>query len=163
GFPAPAPRQPGPDTIDNATDGRFTDAVWKNNRLYWVNTFPHTYDGGTTWNDQVVVWATNTAPGGVGPSGVYLAAVRRGNTLAADDGSWRTTVARMLVDNDLPTAPTVPVASAVTGTKLGLLPKYKLAWGAATDAMSGTVQYQLEQNVDGGGFAFAGLYSSTST
>jgi hypothetical protein len=247
--PPPAPRQPGPDTIDNATDGRYTDAVWQNNKLYWVSTFPYTYDGGATWNDQVVLWNTTTSSViGTTPAGFNYTAIRPGDgidaymggigltraghpilsysqsssadpiafyaaevfsvsagggsvgspvlldtsedaisgerwgdyagvamdpvgtgsvwvthMLAAGDGSWRTTVARMLVDNDLPSAPGIPTASAVTGTKLGLLPKYKLAWGAATDAMSGTVVYQLEQNVDGGGFAYAGTYSGTST
>lgn len=243
----PAPRQPGPDTIANATDGRYTDAVWQNNHLYWVSTFPVTYDAGATWNDQVLLWSTNTASVSGSPAGFNWTAIRPGDTidaymggigltrlghpilsysqssnaypitfnvdevfsvsgvggsvgtpvlldtslgsitnerwgdyagvamdptglgsvwvtqmLAAGDGTWRTTVARMLVDNDLPTTPGTPVANAVTGTKLGLLPKYKIGWGAATDALSGSVQYRLEQNVDGSGFAFAGTFSATS-
>lgn len=247
GFPVPDPRQPGPDTIDNATDGRFTDAVWKNNVLYWVNTAPYTYDFGATWNDQVVVWATNTTPGSGSPSGfsyhqvlpgdgvdAYMGGIgltRSGvpivtysqssysdpiafyanrivspgapgsigtpllldtsegsvsgerwgdyvgvamdpvgtgsvwvsNTLAAADGTWRSTVARLLVDGDTPTAPSAaPKASPVTGTKLGLVPKFKLTWGTATDASSGTVLYRLEENVGGAGFTFAGLYNGTS-
>jgi hypothetical protein len=244
-FPAPAPRQPGPDTIDNATDGRFTDAVWRNNTLYWVNTDP--FDFGGTKNDQVIVWATQTTSGSGSPSGfsyarmllpdgtdAYMGGIgltRNGipvmtwsqssstdpiafyaadivslgapgtigtpvlldtsegsingerwgdyagvamdpvgtgsvwvtHMLSDESGNWRTTIARMLVDNDLPSTPGTPATSPVTNTKLGILPKFKVSWGASTDGMSGTVQYQLDQNVDGGGWSFAGLFTGTST
>ena len=37
----PAPKQPGPPaTIADAVDGRPTDAIWKDNRLAFVSTFP---------------------------------------------------------------------------------------------------------------------------
>jgi hypothetical protein len=36
----PQPQQPGPDEISNAVDQRPTDAVWKNNKLAFVSTYP---------------------------------------------------------------------------------------------------------------------------
>lgn len=36
----PPPKQPGQGTIANAVDGRPTDAIWKDNRLAFVSTFP---------------------------------------------------------------------------------------------------------------------------
>lgn len=242
----PAPRQPGPDTIDAATDGRPTDAVWMNNHLYWVVTAPVTYDD-VTWNDQVLVWSVTTTTTSGTPSLAGYVPIRPGDTidaymggigltragtlivswsqssstdpiafyataatsigapgtidtpqlidtseaaisterwgdyaavamdpvgsgsawvthmLAAQDGSWRTRIARMLVDNTAPTTPGSLTASPVTGTTLGALPKVRLSWGASTDAGSGSVVYRLEQNVDGAGFLYAGSLTSTST
>jgi hypothetical protein len=244
--PPPAPRQPGPDTITDATDGRFTDAVWMNNHLYWVSTFPITYDAGATWNDQVIVWNTTTATTSGSPTGFGYAPVRPGDgidaylggigltrdgtaivswsqssttdpiafyatsieaigtpgsieepqlldtsdgelsterwgdyaavatdptgagsvwvthMLAAEDGSWRTRIARMIADNTGPTTPGTPTASPVTATTLGVLPKFRISWAGSTDAGSGSVVYRLFQNVDGAGFLPAGTVAATS-
>ena len=239
----PAPRQPGPDTIAQATDGRYTDAVWQGNHLYWVSTYPYTYDGGATWNDQVAVWQTTTASVSGAPSGFAITQVLPGDgidaymggigftrggipivtysqssstdpialyanridagtfgtpllldtsdaaidgerwgdyagvamdpsgtgsawvthMLAGPDGSWRTEVARIVVDNDLPTTPGAPAATTVSPTPLGFLPKYRLSWGAATDGATGAVSYRLEQSIDGGGFAYVGTLGANAT
>ena len=108
---------------------------------------------GERWGDYAGV-----AMDPVGTGSVWVTHI-----LAAGDGKWRTTVARMLVDNDLPSTPSAPATSPLTNTQVGLLPKFKIAWGSATDGMSGTVRYLLEQNVAGAGFTYAGLFSGTST
>jgi hypothetical protein len=41
----PEPNQPGPDTIAQAVDERPTDAIWQNNRLSFVSTYPCTPTG----------------------------------------------------------------------------------------------------------------------
>jgi hypothetical protein len=239
----PAPRQPGPDTIDQATDGRATDAVWQNGHLWWVATAPVSYDAGATFNDAVGVYTVNTLSsgppsaasrmqihpgdkldaylGGIGlsrngtvfvtytqsssttPAAFYsnridgslalgaplvldtgdapitgerwgdyagiamdptgAGAVWATNMVAAGDGSWRTRVARILVDSDSPTTPGAPSATPATASTLTLAPRFHIAWGAATDAGSGGVTYRLERNLDGTGFAPAGTYASPST
>jgi hypothetical protein len=63
----PAPRQPGPDPLDGAIDGRPTDAIWLAGKLYWVSTWPRTFDA-ATFNDEVVVWGLTTPMTGA-PSG----------------------------------------------------------------------------------------------
>ncbi len=61
----PDPRQSGsPATITNAGDERPTDAVWQNGKLWWVSTFPVSYDLDTTFNDEVVLWGANTVASG---------------------------------------------------------------------------------------------------
>jgi hypothetical protein len=65
-FP-PDPRQKTGDTIgtaNGAVDERPTDAVWQSGNLYWVSTFPISYDGGTSFNDSVVVWNATTPSSG---------------------------------------------------------------------------------------------------
>ena len=58
----PAPRQPGPpSTIANAVDGRPTDAIWKDNHLAYVSTFPCDTPGGAAEDrDCVRVSELNT-------------------------------------------------------------------------------------------------------
>jgi hypothetical protein len=61
-FP-PDPRQSPSDTIgtsNTAVDERPTDAVWQNNKLWWVSTFPWSYGGPA--NDAVALWTATTAP-----------------------------------------------------------------------------------------------------
>jgi hypothetical protein len=71
----PAPRQLTGDTITNAADERPTDAIWQNGKLYWVSTYPWSYDGGATFNSAVVIWnVTTTASGSpVNPGAQALA------------------------------------------------------------------------------------------
>jgi hypothetical protein len=64
----PAPRQSPGDTID-MVDERPTDAVWQNNKLWWVSTFPLSYDAGATYNDVVALWTATTATTGVATAG----------------------------------------------------------------------------------------------
>jgi hypothetical protein len=246
GLPPP-PRQVGSDTIGTtvmpAFDERYTDAVWQGNHLYWVSTYPVTYDAGATWNDQVIVWSTNTASVSGPPTGANLTQIQPGDTidaymggigltrsgipivtysqssstdpialyanridagslgtpllldtsdaaidgerwgdyagvamdpsgtgsawvthmLAGPDGSWRTEVARIVVDNDLPSTPGAPAATTVSPTPLGFLPKYRLSWGGASDGATGAVSYRLEQSIDGGGFAYVGTLGGNAT
>ena len=68
GLPAfatpPQPQDPlgtiGPQTVDS----RPTDAVWQAGHLWFVSTYPHSYDGGSTYRDVVRVTeiATTGAP-----------------------------------------------------------------------------------------------------
>ena len=246
GLPPP-PRQVGADTIGTtvkpAFDERYTDAVWQGNKLYWVSTYPVTYDAGATWNDEVAVWSTSTASVSGPPTGSNLTEIQPGDTidaymggigltrsgipivtysqssstdpialyanridagtlgtpllldtsdaaingerwgdyagvamdpsgtgsawvthmLASDDGSWRTEVARIVVDNDLPTTPGAPVATTVSPTALGFLPKYRLSWTAASDGATGAVSYRLEQSIDGGVVAYVGTLAVNAT
>ena len=229
---APAPRQPGPDTIANAFDERPTDALWMAGKLWWVSTYPVSYDLGATWNDEVVLWGANTptsgAPtfntfyeiqpgdaidaymGGIGmsrngtlfvaytqssdstglslwanrvPAGgslgspqlldssdyatiqerwgdyvgiatdpVGTGAVWATHMLTASDGTWRTDVARLLVDGDSPTNPGAPVVNALLSKSLTDGPAYRIAWTASTDGSSGTLTYKVEESVDGGAY-----------
>jgi hypothetical protein len=65
----PAPRQSPGDTID-VVDERPTDAVWQNNKLWWVSTFPISYDGGSTiGGDGVALWTATTATTGAAVPG----------------------------------------------------------------------------------------------
>ncbi len=60
----PDPRQLTGDTITNAVDERPTDAIWQNGAMWWVSTFPWSYDGGTTFNAVVVLWNVTTSATG---------------------------------------------------------------------------------------------------
>jgi hypothetical protein len=62
--PPPDARQVGGDTLVNAMDERPTDAIWQNGQLWWVSTFPWTYDIGATYNDAVVLWHASTVASG---------------------------------------------------------------------------------------------------
>ena len=50
----PQPQQPGPDEISNAVDPRPTDAVWKDNKLAFVSTYPCDPNGGIVENRDCV-------------------------------------------------------------------------------------------------------------
>jgi hypothetical protein len=242
--PAPAPNQTGPDTIANAFDERPTDAIWQSGHLWWVSTYPVTYDGGATHNDGVALWSTTTpasgvpttanqlfiAPGGLGnPTDAFMGgigmsqagtlfvvysqssptapvafmanrlvggafgsprsldisnapyggerwgdyagvamdplgtgAVWATDEVAAQDGSWRTDVARLIIDTEVPTTPGAPSATIVAPTPLYLTPKFRLTWTGATDVSSGAVTYRLEQKVDAGAFGAAISLSGVS-
>ena len=60
----PAPKQPGsPSTIVDAVDARPTDAVWQNNQLAFVSTYPCDPPGGASEDrDCVRVSELNTVP-----------------------------------------------------------------------------------------------------
>jgi hypothetical protein len=108
---------------------------------------------GERWGDYAAV--------AMDPSGTGSAWVT--HMLASDDGSWRTTIARIVVDNDLPSTPGAPAATTVSPTPLGFLPKYRLSWTGASDPATGGVSYRLEQSIDGGGFAYVGTLGTNST
>jgi hypothetical protein len=58
------PRQPGsPSTIANALDERITDAIWQNNKLTWVATYPCTPTGDSAERDCVRVTQQDTSGG----------------------------------------------------------------------------------------------------
>src|SRR6478672_5358429 len=46
--------------IRRPPDSRPTDAIWLAGKLYWVSTWPRSFDGGATFNDEVVVWGLTT-------------------------------------------------------------------------------------------------------
>lgn len=241
-FDPPDPRQPGPDPLGNAVDGRPTDAVWMGGSLWWVSTWPRTFDLGATYNDEVVVWHAYTTPGSGAPTadwawettpgdgydtffgGVglsrngtpfvtysqssaadaiawYANRIAGGNLgtpqlldtsdattaqnrwgdyagvatdpvgtgtvwathmLVANDGTWRTTVARLLFDTDAPTNPGLANANALMSKVLTSAPAYRVAWAASSDAASGTVTYLVEQSVDAGAWGAATWLTGTS-
>jgi hypothetical protein len=58
------PRQPGiPSTIADALDERITDAIWQNNKLTWVSTYPCTPTGDSAERDCVRVTQQDTSGG----------------------------------------------------------------------------------------------------
>jgi hypothetical protein len=72
----PDPRQSPGSTIGvggAAVDERPTDAVWQNNKLWWVSTIPVSYDAGATQNDGVALWNATTATTGVPTAGTMQA------------------------------------------------------------------------------------------
>lgn len=109
--------------------------------------------GGERWGDYA----------GVAMDPLGTGAVWATHEVAALDGTWRTDVARLLIDNELPTTPGAPAASTVAPTPLGFIPKYRLTWTGATDVSSGAVTYRFEQNLDGGGFRPGATVAGTST
>jgi hypothetical protein len=239
----PEPRQSPGDTISGtAIDERPTDAIWQNNRLYWVSTFPWTYDAGATVNDAVVIWAATTPTlgqavegvpqaisagdgiddfmGGIGltrtgtlvtiysesspaqfvsmeasqiPLGSVLAtplhlddgdatypnerwgdyagvamdpvgtgSVWATHEVAALDGTWRTDVVRLVIDNDNPSLPGPLTSALVVPTSLGASVAIRLAWAAATDGMTNVAAYEVAQQIDSGGFAEIATVGGTS-
>jgi hypothetical protein len=71
----PDPREAPGDTIgtnNQAIDERPTDAIWQNGKLWWVSTFPITYDAGITFNDGVVLWNATTATIGAPTAGTPI-------------------------------------------------------------------------------------------
>jgi hypothetical protein len=71
----PAPRQLTSDTISDAVDERPTDAIWQNGAMWWVSTYPFSYDGGATVNAAVVLWNVTTVSSGppINPTGQPVA------------------------------------------------------------------------------------------
>jgi hypothetical protein len=101
---------------------------------------------GLRWGDYVGVAAD---PSGAG-------AVWIGHELAASDGTWRTSVIRVVSDGTAPSAPGVVSQLPLVGSTLGVTIPVRTSWGAATDADSGVVKYLVERSDDGGGyFGFA--------
>ena len=76
-----APNQPGPDTIADAVDSRPTDAIWQNNLLTFVSTYPCTPTGDSTMRDCVRVSQLDTT----GVSSV-VSPTRRQDFLIAENG-----------------------------------------------------------------------------
>ena len=97
---------------------------------------------GTRWGDYVGIAAD---PSGAGA--VWLA-----HQTAADDGSWRTTVARIVSDGVAPGAPGAVSQVQVIPSTLGSTVPVRTSWGAATDAGSGVASYLVERSDDGGPF-----------
>jgi hypothetical protein len=241
----PEPRQSPGDTISHAAvDERPTDAIWQNNRLYWVSTVPVSYDLGATFNDAVAIWSATTQPttglptegpaytisagdgiddfmGGIGLTrsgtlvtiysesspatfismeanripdggvlgtplhlddgdatypderwgdfaGVAMDPVGTGSVwatheVAASDGTWRTDVFRLVVDNDLPGLPGTMTAAPVIPSTVGSSVATQLAWPAAVDGMTNVARYEIAQQIDGGGFVQSSNATSPST
>ena len=229
----PDPRQPPGDVLVDAVNEKPTDAIFGDGSLWWVSTFPYSYDAGASVNDAVVLWNAIVDPtthdltvgnpqvisagdgiddfvGGIGLSadgtlfavysesssadaislqanrvpaggalgtpieidggdgsvdherwgdfaGVATDPVGTGTAwatheVAAADGTWRTVVARLIVDGDIPTTPGAPGASVVVPSILTGSASVRISWTPATDAASGAVTYQVDQSVDGAAF-----------
>jgi hypothetical protein len=238
----PPPRQSGnPATIADAVDERPTDAVWRNNQLWWVSTMG--IDAGTEIVDAFVaqnVTTTAASPtnwtqfakyadgedrfmGGIGLAGngdlvvtyslsspstfvssavagrsgtygdqdeflldegsatyggtrwgdyvgvaadpVASSAVWLPSQTAADDGTWQTSIARV-VSHDItaPTSPSSPPRPALVAPSS--FPTFtepvRISWGASTDAGSGIARYELSTNAAGSGFDPPATVTSTS-
>ena len=62
----PSPQQPGPDTVTDVIDERPTDAIWQNDLMTFVSTYPCTPTGDSTTRDCVRVSQLDTT--GVSPT-----------------------------------------------------------------------------------------------
>ena len=97
---------------------------------------------GSRWGDYVGVAAD---PSGAG-------AVWIGHELAASDGTWRTSVIRVVSDGTPPGVPGAIVQFLIPPASLGATVPVRTSWGAAIDADSGVAGYLVERSDDGGGF-----------
>jgi hypothetical protein len=77
----PQPSQEGPNTIAEAVDERPTDAIWQNNRLSFVSTYPCTPAGDSTTRDCVRISQLDTT----GVSSVVKPSLRQ-DFLIAENG-----------------------------------------------------------------------------
>ncbi len=74
------PHQPGsPSTIAKAADARVTDAVWRNNHLWFVATTTGSDDGGSTFTDKARVTELLTTSDGHGNSASEVQTVTFGD------------------------------------------------------------------------------------
>lgn len=108
---------------------------------------------GSRWGDYVGV---ATDPSGNG-------AVWVEHELVAGDGTWRTSVVRIVSDGVAPSAPGAVTQSIVTPQTLTDAVSVKTSWGAATDADSGIRGYLVQISTDGGPFVGAIQPGTTST
>jgi hypothetical protein len=95
---------------------------------------------GDRWGDYVGVAAD---PSGAG-------AVWVEHELVASDGTWRTSVIRVVSDGTVPGAPGTVSQAPVVASTLGATIPVRTSWGAASDADSGVVKYLVERSDDGG-------------
>ncbi|HET9614336.1 MAG TPA: hypothetical protein VFP22_05960 [Candidatus Limnocylindrales bacterium] len=108
---------------------------------------------GSRWGDYVGVAADPSATGSV-----WI-----GHELAANDGSWRTTVVRAVSDGTPPTAPGALAQAIVSPATLGGSVSVRTSWAAATDADSSVRGYRVEISADGGPFAGAETVGTSVT
>jgi hypothetical protein len=103
-----------------------------------------TYDG-TRWGDYV----------GVAADPLSTSAVWFPSETAAADGTWQTSVAR-IVSHDIapPTAAATPPRPSLVAPSSfpSFTEPVRITWGASTDAGSGIARYELSTNVSGSGF-----------
>jgi hypothetical protein len=100
---------------------------------------------GIRWGDYVGIAADPAATG----------AVWMAHELVANDGSWRTSVVRIVSDAVSPGSPGAVRQSIVTPSTLGVTVPVKVTWGAASDSDSGVAGYLVERDDDSLGFAGA--------
>jgi hypothetical protein len=111
--------------------------------------------GGTRWGDYVGVAADPSAT-----SAVWLS-----SETAAADGTWQTSIARVISNDVLfPTNPASPPRPAlVAGTSFASFTEpVRISWGASTDAGSGIARYQLSTNISGLGWDRPATVAGTS-
>jgi hypothetical protein len=108
---------------------------------------------GERWGDFVGV---ATDPAGSG-------AAWFGHELVAADGGWRTSVARVVSDATLPSAPGAVTQVPATPATLGDTVPIRVSWGAASDPGSGIASYVVQRSDDGGGFAGVSTTGTTLT
>jgi hypothetical protein len=138
--------------VSSAVAGR--SAVYGDQDEFLLDEGSATYNG-TRWGDYVGVAADPLAS-----SAVWLV----GET-AAGDGTWQTSIARV-VSHDV-TAPTAPVSpprpALIAGTSFpSFTEPVRISWGASTDAGSGVARYELSTNTAGSGFDRPATVTGTS-
>ena len=99
------------------------------------------YDG-IRWGDFVGIAADPASTG----------AVWMAHELVANDGTWRTSVVRIVSDAVSPGSPGAVKQSIVTPSTLGVTVPVKVTWGAASDPDSGVAGYLVERNDDSTGY-----------
>ena len=109
---------------------------------------------GSRWGDYVGIAAD---PAGSG-------AVWLSHELVAADGTWRTSVIRMVSDGTDPGAPGALAYASVPPATLGTTIPVRISWGPATDVGGGVTGYLVARSVDGGPYdAPTVLVNGTST
>jgi hypothetical protein len=118
-----------------------------------IEASDHAY-AGTRWGDFVGIAAD---PAGAG-------AVWLSHELVAADGSWRTSVVRIVSDGTVPSASGALGQASVPPATLGATIPVRISWGASTDVDSGVKGYLVARSVDNGAYdAPAVLVPGTST
>ena len=97
---------------------------------------------GNRWGDYVGIAADPSAAG----------AVWMAHELVAADGTWRTSVARIVSDGTAPSVPGAVNQLQVIPSTLGSTVPVRTTWGAATDTESGVVSYLVERQDNSGPF-----------
>jgi hypothetical protein len=144
------------------SQGSSSDPIsWWANRLFNGGTVATPLLLGTSDADFLFQRWGDFAGVAMDPTGT--GAVWVTHMLANTDGGWKTEVDRLLVDADNPTTPaSAPAATPVVTQTVGS-PRFRLTWGASTDASSGGVTYWLEESIDAGAYDRFTAVAGTST
>ncbi|HET7704217.1 MAG TPA: hypothetical protein VFK35_12525 [Candidatus Limnocylindrales bacterium] len=108
---------------------------------------------GNRWGDYVGIAADPSAAG----------AVWMAHELVAADGTWRTSVARIVSDGTAPSVPGAVSQVQVIPSTLGSTVPVRTSWGAATDTESGVASYLVERSDDSGPYVGMRTQSTSIT